>query len=205
MGALERKNSQTTVSVRMSLQTGLLRYASLLEPSPSPLANDILEGAFLAVRADEPGRTLVVPDRIRQALDQEVNRQLAEEYHRKLFGTQAHENERAVTFATDNAGRTVPLLKTAKQQAQPYEAVRPALFGCVQSQLTEEVGALYETELMSRAAQESYDPAIVDPRDFFKTMAHTTKVYNQVYGLFLRDHLAREVVREVPKQFLPPS
>ena len=110
-----------------------------------------------------------------------------------------------MAFATDNAGRAVPLLKAAKQQARPYEAVCPALFGCVQSQLTEEVGALYATELMSRATQEVYDPATVDPRDFFKTMAHTTKVYNQVYSLFLRDHLAREVVREVPKQFLPPS
>ena len=72
MGVLERKNSQTTVSVRMSLQAELLHYVALLETSPSTLANDILEGAFLAVRADEPGRTLVVPDRIRQALGQEV-------------------------------------------------------------------------------------------------------------------------------------
>ena len=205
MGLLERKNSQTTVSVRMSLQAELLHYAGLLGTTPSTLVNDILEGAFLSACADEPDRSLVMPDLIRRALGKDAHRKLAEEYHRKLFGTQVHENERAMTFAVDNAGRAVPLLKAAKEQKQSYDTARPALFGCLRSQLTEEIGALYETELMSRAAREIYDPTTMDPRDFFKTMASTTKLYNQVYDLYLRDHLAREVVRETPKQFLPPS
>ena len=204
MGLLERKNTQTTVSVRMSLQSELLEYARVLERTPSTLANDILEEAFAAIKADAPGRPMVILDAIRQALGKDAHRRLSEEYHRVLFGTQAPETERASNYARENASQIVPLLKEAKQKKQPFARVRAAVFGCFQSAVSEEVGALYETELMTRAANEVYDPATVKARDFFAVMVHTTDLYNQVYRTLLKDHLAREIVREVPKHFLPP-
>lgn len=202
MGLLNRKNSQTTVSVRMALQADLLKYAELLGRSPSTLANDVLEGTFAAISADEPERSLVVVDLVRQALGKDSHRKLSEEYHRKLYGTQSHGTERAVEFARGNASKFVPLLKAAKQKRQSYDEVRPKVFGCLQSEIVEEIGALYETEMMTRAAEEKYDSA--DARDFFAVMVQTTELFNKLYNLFLKDHLSREVVREVPRQFLPP-
>ena len=202
MGLLNRKNSQTTVSVRMALQVELLKYAELLGRTPSTLANDILEGAFAAIRADEPGHSLLVLDLVRQALGKDAHQKLSEEYHRKLFGTQSHETERAVQLARGNASQFVPLLKAAKRKRQSYDAVRPKLFGCLQSEIVDEVGALYETEMMMRATEEEFDPA--DSQGFFAVMVHTTELFNKLYNLFLRDHLSREVVREIPRHFLPP-
>ena len=80
----------------MSLQDDLLRYAQLLDKAPSTLVNDILEDAFAAVRADEPGRALVVLDAVRQALGKDAHRRLSEEYHRVLFGTRPTTQERTL-------------------------------------------------------------------------------------------------------------
>ena len=204
MGLLNRKNTQTTVSVRMSLQGDLLHYAQLLERTPSTLVNDILEEAFTGIKADEPGRSMIVLDAVRAALGKDTHRRLAEEYHRVLFGTQAPETERATHYARENASHAVPVLKKAKQEQQSYAEVRMALFGCFQAVITEEIGVLYETELMAQAAAEIYDPATIKPEAFFAVMRHTTELYNQVYRVFLKDHLAREVVREIPQHFLPP-
>ena len=205
MGIIDRKNSQTTVSVRMSLQAEVLRYAQILERSPSTLVNDVLEEAFAVIRADNPERPMAVLSAIREALGKDAHINLSEKYHHLFFGLVPPETERAINFAQANASQAVPILKSAKQKEQPYDKVRPSLFGCLHAVITEELGELYETELMVKAAKEVYDPATVPPRDFFTVMVYTTELYNKVYQLFLRDHLAREVVREIPKQFLPRS
>ena len=189
----------------MSLQDELLRYAQLLDKAPSTLVNDILEDAFAAIRADEPGRALVVLDAVRQALGKDAHRRLSEEYHRVLFGTQLPQTERATNYARENATRAVPVLKKAKQEQQSYSEAQTVLFGCFHALVTEEMGALYETDLMVRAAAEIYDLATIQPHEFFAAMKHTTELYNRVHRIFLRDHLAREVVREIPQIFLPPS
>ena len=204
MGLLSRKNTQTTVSVRMSLQGELLHYAELLKCTPSTLANDVLEGAFAAIAADEPGRSMIVLDAVRTALGKNARRRLSEEYHRVLFGTQSPETERATNYGRANASRAVPVLKKAKQEQRPYAEAQMTLFGCFEAVVTEEVGTLYESELMAEAAAEVYDPATVPPQEFFAVMQQTTELYARVYRIFLKDHLAREVVREIPPHFLPP-
>ena len=203
MGLLDRKNTQTTASVRMSLQPELLRYAELLNRTPSTLVNDILEGAFFAVRAEEPARALLVLDLLRQALGKDAFRKLGSEYYRKLAGTERMETERAVRFAVGNTSRFVPLLKAAKRQSQAYGDVRRQLFGYVESDLSEEIGKLYDAEVTALAAREAQDPVKVAPEDFFSAMIHTTALYNQTYNIFLKDHLAREVVKEIPREFMP--
>ena len=203
MGLLSRKNTQTTVSVRMSLQGELLHFADLLKCTPSALANDILEGAFAAITANEPGRSMIVLDAVRTALGKDAHRRLSEEYHRVLFGTQSPETEHATNYARANASRAVPMLKKAKQEKRLYAEAQMTLFGCFEALVTEEVGTLYESELMAQAAAEIYDPATVPPQEFFAVMQQTTELYTRVYRIFLKDHLAREVVREIPPQFLP--
>ena len=205
MGTSERKNIQTTISVRMGLQGETLRYAELLERSPSTLVNDLLEEIYACVRADDPTRPMVVLSAIRKALGKEAHLKLREEFYRQFFGVQPPETEHAMDLARANASRSVPLMKSGKQKQQPYDEVRPSLFGLLEAAITEEVGDLYETDLMARAATEEYDPAKVLPQDFFSVMVHTTELYNRVYQLFLKDHLAREVIREIPKHFLPRS
>ena len=205
MGILDRKNTQTTVSVRMSLQAEVLRYAELLESSPSMLVNDVLEETFAAIRADDPERPMATLSAIREALGKDAHLKLREQHRRMFFGDDSPETERAIDFARANASQAVPILKSAKQKQQPYDEVRLSLFGCLQAVITEEIGTLYETELMNQAAKEVYDPVTVPSRDFYAVMVQTTELYNKVYHLFLKDHLAREVVREIPKHFLPRS
>ena len=205
MGLLSRKNTQTTVSVRMSLQEELLYYAQVLGRSPSTLVNDILEESFSVVQAGDSGRPAAVLNAIRVALGKDAHRRLSDEYHRVLFGTQPPETERASSYAQANAAQAVPVLKEAKQKQKSFAQARVALFGCFKGVITEEIDALYESPLMTDAAAEIYDPARVGAKNFFEVMQHTTKLYNAVYQLFLKDHLAREVVREIPPHFLPPA
>ena len=206
MGLINRKNTQTTVSVRMSLQAEVIHYAELLERTPSTLVNDILDEVFASIRTDDPGRPLTIVDVIRKGLGKDAHLKLAEKYHRAVLGLQhPPETERAIDFARTNASSAVPILKAGKQSQQSYDQVRPGLFGCLHAVITQEVGTLYESELMIQAAKEVYDPVAVPARDFFTVMVHTTELYNQVYRLFLKDHLAREIVREIPPHFLPQS
>ena len=86
------------------------------------------------------------------------------------LGRKRPETERATHYARENASRAVPVLKKAKQEQQPYADVRMALFGCFQAVITEEIGALYETELMAQATAEIYDPATIKPEAFFAVM-----------------------------------
>ena len=205
MGFLDRKGTQTTVSVRMSLQEDLLRYAELLERPPSTLANDLLEGVFLAVRHGDPARAAVVAELLLHADGKDDHHRIGGEYYRKLAGTQRSETTRAVGFAVNNTSHFVPLLKEAKRDQQSYAQARVKLFGYVQSDLTEEIGRLYAEEVMALAAQEIDDPTTTKGAEFFQAMRHTTALYNKVYEIFLKDHLCREVVKTIPREFQPPT
>ena len=203
MGIITRKNSQVTVALRVSLHEEAARYTELLKTTVSALVNDIVESAFLAIRNEEPDRAIVIIDLVRQALGKDAHRKLGEKYHRTLFGLHAAETEQANRLAMENTSRSVPILKAAKQENLPFGEARGRVFGCVQSVLTEEVGSLYDTELMISAAQEVFDPDKTNSLNYFSAMTNTALLLNKTYGLFLKDHLAREVVREIPPQFLP--
>ena len=204
MGFLDRKGTQTTVSVRMSLQEDLLRFAELLERPPSTVANDLLEAVFLAVRHGDPSRAATAAEQLLHVDGKDNHRQIGAEYYRKLAGTQRFETTRATDFAVLNTSRFVPGLKEAKRQQQSYAQAHAKLFGCLHSDLTQEIGCLYAEEIMALAAQEIYDPTTLEGAEFFQVMRHTTALYNKVYEIFLKDHLCREVVKAIPKEFQPP-
>ena len=188
---------QTTISVWASLRPALIRYATLLEATPSAMVNEVLEGAFQRVEADQPNRPIVLLDRLRRLVGKSGDVDLSATYSRQMVGIDPLA-EGVKAAANRNASRLVPALLEAKRAGLSSEDACRQACGVLENALTNDLRALYDSLLMAHAAAESLDSA--QGLSFVQTPS-TMRLYNDAYLILVRDHLAREIVRETPLRF----
>ena len=188
---------QTTISIWASLRPALIRYAALLEATPSAMVNELLEGAFQQIEADQPNRPIVLLDRLRRLVGKREDTNLSETYGRQMAGIDPLA-EGVKADAAQNVARLVPILMEAKRAGLASAEACQRACGVLENALTKDLQALYDSSLMARAAAENYDPGKGEP---FVQTPSTMRLYNDAYLILVRDHLAREVVRETPLRF----
>ena len=185
----------------MDLQPEILRYAALVESTPSAFANDVLAGTVEALRTGERPHAFTIINAVRRALGKPELTPPPEtedlEPERKVL------IERVVGQAMENAARIVPVLREAKARGESYEQARPLAFGILVNDLTRDVGGIYDSKTTELAAAESFAPSAFGTGAYFQKTRHTHALFGDVYDAIFLDLMAREVVREVPAIFRP--
>ena len=182
---------QSTVSVWAHLRSKFLFYCGLNEKTTSEFVNELLTETFARIEANQPNVPSLIIDDIRRKLAKDVEIVMAEDVHRQLAGLDPMA-EYVLEEASRNAAQIVPLLLRCRRKGWLWARTRQLVCGALETDLTRQLGDLYDHPLTARAARAGK-----------AGNAETIRMFLETYNILLRHLLALAIAREVPRRFRP--
>ncbi len=180
---------QSTVSVWTHLRVKFLYYSDLYGKTTSEFFNELLTETFDRIEANQPEIPSLVIDDLRRKLAKNVEHVLSEDVHRQLAGIDPMA-ESVKEAAAQNVATVVPLLLRCRRRGWAWARASRLICGTLETDLSRQLGSLYDTPLTAAAAQ----------MNNLRT-TDTIRLYHETYVILVRHLLALAIVREVPRRF----
>ena len=183
---------QSTVSIWTHLKDKFLDYCTLSGKTSSVFVNELLEETFARIEADRPDLPSFFVSSLRRKLGKDVEVKLSETLHRQFFDIDPIA-ERSKEEAAYNTGLLVPQLLRARRRGWSWDKARRRACGSVQTDLTRQLGQLYDDPMTLEAA--------IAKMGGTNPTTPLIRVYNEAYRILLRHTLTLAIGTKLPPRF----